>query len=377
MSWTGNDKVFKTYVKGSSSGDGKSPAEKVKGIDSIRTFDNASQFDCFGGILNEGFVDVSFDTKELYDAFLDMAEANQWRCLCLPSTKGGHTYWRTTQDMKGGKDKKLAVGLIADIHSKSTYIPLRVHGSDRFPPDYDVLEGEDYQELPDELFPVDTNIDLWGMDAGEGRNDTLYKYILILQSQLALEPDRIRAILRNTNSFCFKDPLSDEELEVILRDEAFRKPVFFYKQTFLFDKFAIYLKNLCHVVKINNQLHIYRDGLYVTGYREIERLMIKEIPNLNKTKRREVIDYLEIIAEPMTPADARYIAFRNGIFDLVTEQMLPFSPDYPITNRIEWDYNPNAYSKLADTTLNKIACGDTEIRALLEECIGYCFYRRN
>lgn len=377
MSWTGNDKVFKTYVKGSSSGDGKSPAEKVKGIDSIRTFDNASQFDCFGGILNEGFVDVSFDTKELYDAFLDMAEANQWRCLCLPSTKGGHTYWRTTQDMKGGKDKKLAVGLIADIHSKSTYIPLRVHGSDRFPPDYDVLEGEDYQELPDELFPVDTNIDLWGMDAGEGRNDTLYKYILILQSQLALEPDRIRAILRNTNSFCFKDPLSDEELEVILRDEAFRKPVFFYKQTFLFDKFAIYLKNLCHVVKINNQLHIYRDGLYVTGYREIERLMIKEIPNLNKTKRREVIDYLEIIAEPMTPTDARYIAFRNGIFDLVTEQMLPFSPDYPITNRIEWDYNPNAYSKLADTTLNKIACGDTEIRALLEECIGYCFYRRN
>lgn len=195
MSWTGNDKVFKTYVKGSSSGDGKSPAEKVKGIDSIRTFDNASQFDCFGGILNEDFVDVSFDTKELYDAFLDMAEANQWRCLCLPSSKGGHTYWRTTQDMKGGKDKKLAVGLIADIHSKSTYIPLRVHGSDRFPPDYDVFEGEDYQELPDELFPVDTNIDLWGMDAGEGRNDTLYKYILILQSQLALEPDKIRAIL--------------------------------------------------------------------------------------------------------------------------------------------------------------------------------------
>ena len=32
---------------------------------------------------------------------------------------------------------------------------------------------------------------------------------------------------------------------------------------------------------------------------------------------------------------------------------------------------------MADKTLNKIACDDPAIRALLEEAIGYCFYRRN
>lgn len=65
------------------------------------------------------------------------------------------------------------------------------------------------------------------------------------------------------------------------------------------------------------------------------------------------------------------------MLDIVTGQMQPFSPDLVITNQIPWDYNPEAYSELADDTLNKLACGDQPIRALLEECIGYCFYRAN
>ena len=44
---------------------------------------------------------------------------------------------------------------------------------------------------------------------------------------------------------------------------------------------------------------------------------------------------------------------------------------------IPFDYNPNAYSELADKTMNKLSCNDPEIRALLEECIGYCFYKHN
>ena len=57
--------------------------------------------------------------------------------------------------------------------------------------------------------------------------------------------------------------------------------------------------------------------------------------------------------------------------------MIPYTPDIILTNRIEYNYSDTAYSPLADNTLNKLACGDSEIRALLEECIGYCFYRRN
>ena len=152
MSWNGNSEIFKTYVEGRSSGSGKKPAEKVKGRDHISDFDEVKDRDCFGGILNAGIIDISFDSKEMYKAFLQMAEDNEWKCLALPSTKGGHTYWRCSRRyIKSGADRKLAVGLVADLHTGSTYIPLKVHGVCRYPPDYDTGE---YQELPEELLPV-------------------------------------------------------------------------------------------------------------------------------------------------------------------------------------------------------------------------------
>jgi len=48
-----------------------------------------------------------------------------------------------------------------------------------------------------------------------------------------------------------------------------------------------------------------------------------------------------------------------------------------ITNKIPWAYNPAAHSDLLDYTLNRLACDDSEVRALLEEMVGYCLYRRN
>lgn len=71
------------------------------------------------------------------------------------------------------------------------------------------------------------------------------------------------------------------------------------------------------------------------------------------------------------------IAFANGLYNIVDDSFVAFTPEHIITNKIRWDYNPEAYSELADKTLNKIACDDPAIRALLEEAIGYCFYRRN
>lgn len=89
------------------------------------------------------------------------------------------------------------------------------------------------------------------------------------------------------------------------------------------------------------------------------------------------MDYLNDTTEEKQPADARYIAFRNGIYDVVTDTMQDFSPNIVMTNKIPWDYNPQAFNELTERTLNRLACDDPAIRSLLEECIGYCFYRSN
>lgn len=182
----------------------------------------------------------------------------------------------------------------------------------------------------------------------------------------------------NINHFIFQDALSEEEMDVITRDDAFAKPIFYKGKTFLHNAFGQYMKNEYHIKRIQGQLHVYDGGIYKSGYRFIESKMVELIPTLKANHRVETLKYLEIITPEETQvADANLIAFRNGLYDLATDELLPFSPDHVITNMIPWDYNPEAYSELCDKTLNKISCQDDEIRALLEECIGYCFFRQN
>lgn len=221
--WKGNGRVFKTYVNG----DGKHPAAgvKVKGKDRILTFEEAEKHDCFGAILNQGLIDISFDDAEMGAKFLDMARANNWRCLVLenPDNRHIHTFWKNEQGRitkLSAEDQKLAVGFIADIHGGATYIPLCVHGVGRFPPIYDISDSEEYQEVPEELLLVNTKIDLWGLDQG-GRNNALSGMAVYLAHDKRFTKEQVKRILTNTNTFVFSEKLSDGELNVILRDETF------------------------------------------------------------------------------------------------------------------------------------------------------------
>lgn len=71
------------------------------------------------------------------------------------------------------------------------------------------------------------------------------------------------------------------------------------------------------------------------------------------------------------------IAFSNGLYNIRDGSFMDFTPEIVITNKIPWPYNPAAHNDLLDYTLNRLACNDPEVRALLEEMVGYCLYRRN
>ncbi len=365
--------LYKGYVETK----GKASIEKLKNRTTWKTLDEVKDRPGYGGVLANDTILVDLDDGDQAEILMNIVEALQLNCKVVQTSRGKHFLFKNHTVDRNRTHVPLAVGLTADIKvgSKLSYEVLKVNGEERFV-EWDVEPGEKYDELPKWLQPVRAATDFLDMSAGDGRNQALFNYILTLQAN-DFSVDDCRECIRILNQYVMKDPLDAAELEVILRDEAFQKPVFFLGSTFLFDKFATYLKNNSHVVKINSQLHIYQDGIYINGYKHIEQTMIDMIPNLKKTQRREVLDYMELIAEEVTPSDARYIAFKNGIYDLVTDTLLPYSPEYVITNRIPWDYIPDAQSELAERTLNKLACDDPSIVALLQECIGYCFYRRN
>lgn len=365
--------LYKGYIETK----GKAAVEKFKGKTKFKTYEEVKDLDGFGGVLADDTILIDIDDAEQSEILMNIVEAFQLDCRVYQTTKGRHFLFKNHHVLRNRTRIPLAIGLTADIKlgSRSSYEVIKIDGQERFC-EWDIEEGGTYQEVPKWLFPVRANVDFLNMDAGDGRNQALFNYILTLTAN-DFSVDETREAIRILNRFVFKEPLPDEELEVILRDEAFQKPVFYKGATFQFDRFATFLKNNAHIVKINNQLHIYQDGIYVNGYKPIEQTMIQQIPNLKKTQRREVLDYMELIVEEKSAADARYIAFNNGVLDVVTGQLQPFSTETVITNRIPWDYVPDAYNELADTTLNKLSCNDSMIRLLLEECIGYCFYRRN
>ena len=365
--------LYKGYIKAK----GKAAIEPFKDRTKYRTYEEVKDLPGFAGVLADDTILIDIDDAEQSEILMNIVEDYQLDCRVYQTSRGRHFLFKNHSISRNRTHVPLAIGLTADIKlgSRSSYEVIKIDGEERFI-EWDIEDDCTYQEIPKWLFPVRATVDFLDMDAGDGRNQALFNYILTLTSN-DFTVDETREAIRILNKYVLKEPLPDEELEVVLRDEAFQKPVFFNDKTFMFDRFANYLKNNNYVIKINGQLHIYHDGIYVNGYKTIEAAMIQQIPNLRKTQRREVLDYMELIVDEKPAADARYIAFLNGVLDIVTGNLLPFNPDLVVTNQIPWNYVPDAYNELADKTLNKLACGDQVIRSLLEECIGYCFYRRN
>jgi putative DNA primase/helicase len=367
--------LFKGYVPTKN----KQCLVKFKGKDAseLHTIEQVQTLPEFAGILNDDIILIDIDNSDEAELLMDIVEEKQLNCRVYQTTRGKHFLFRNNGIEKNGTNKKLACGLTADIKlgSRNSYSVLKFNNEDRFI-EWDIEPDEDYQEIPKWLIPINSSFDFLDMEVGDGRNQALFNYILTLQSN-DFSVEEARETIRLINKHVLKVPLRDTELEVVLRDDAFKKPIFFKGTTFLFDKFATYIKNNNHIIRINNQLHIYEDGTYYSDTEKIEAAMVRNISNLNRAKRTEVLSYLRLICKNEKVSDANLIAFNNGIYDIETSSFMNFSPNYIITNKIPWDYNPGAYSKLVDNTLNKIACQDKQIRMLLEEAIGYCMYRRN
>ena len=368
-----------SFFKGYVMTENKKCIEKFKDRTDFKTLEQVQSLPEYAGILAPDAILIDIDDEEQSEVLFKICEAENVLCKILKSRSGMHFLFKNSKVDKCFTKTKLACGLRdIDIKSgfKNSYEVLKIDGKDRELL-YDILEGEEYQELSKWLFPVKTTMEFLDMEAGDGRNQALFNYILTLQSN-DFTVEEARETIRIINTYILKEPLSESELSVILRDDAFKKPVFFKGNTFLFDKFATYIKNNNHIIRINGQLHLFKDGVYVPGQEEIEAVMIKHISGLSNAKRSEVFKYLNLLLlDNSQIAPANLIAFRNGIYDLNTITLQPFSPDVVITNRIPWDYNPAAYSKLADKTLDNIACNDPQVRKILEECIGACFYRSN
>ncbi|MGE8013246.1 DNA primase family protein [Bacillus mycoides] len=363
--------MYKGFLKGN----GKHAASKFKDGAKLLSYHTARKEDSFVGILDDEYIMVDVDDIAEAETLLDIIEDKNINCSVLETTNGMHFYFKG-YDITANKIKWFSnIGILCDykLGIKNTADPLKIDGKTR----KWLRKCTEHDSLPSWLYPYNKkNPNLTKMGEGDGRNDKLFTYILKLQSQGIAKND-IKETISIINNYILEEPVTQGELNVILRDEAFMKESFYIKGSFQHEKFGDFLINEHHICKVTNVLHIYKDGVYSDKQEDIEEAMIRHIPALKRMQRQETIAYLQLKAKHKNFASTKYVVVKNGVFNLETWQLEDFTPEIITRNKIPVAYIPGAYYEVTDKTFNKIAVNDKKVRAILEEILGYILFRRN
>lgn len=355
---------------------GKLPTEEIKGRKEFYSLDAVKQLDSYGGVLEDDVIMIDIDDMEESETLHKMIDEMGISCNIIKTTRGKHFYFRNVEITKESTNKTSCVGVShmdVKLGMNNRITPLKIDG------EYRVIEREveELDFVPRWLRSVRANVDFKMLEEGGGRNQALFNYILTLQ-QTGMSKDEVKETITLINKYILKDPIGEKELDTILRDDAFMKQSFYDEKGKLqYQSLANYLKHEYNIIKLDNQLHIYHNGVYVRDTDEIERLLIKYIANSTKANRSEMLRWLELVCEEYKSANERYILFKNGIYDTKEDLLMAHDPSMIFQNMIPWNYNPHAESKSVDKLLNKVSCKDENIKSLIEEMFGFCLLRRS
>ncbi|MDO4333062.1 MAG: phage/plasmid primase, P4 family [Eubacteriales bacterium] len=361
--------------------------------------DALKEFPWLLGALKPCVVLVDYDTPESFERRVEIAKSRDEHCVAIKSqNKGGHVFWfDNNHTVKTANTKNRTLLTFFPVDYKMGYRVAKSSGEITQANSYACLSKDDkslrelvyhniredgtLDEIPFYDLRVDApeKYDFLNMGEGDGRNDLFHSYMQAVKSSGYTYEQYLDA-MQIVNGFLLKDPLQEDEFATVTRREEWDSindsaSWFGKNNRFAHDRFGDMLREQYHVKKINGQLHMFKNGVYVPGYTEIEKAIAYEIPALTSHQRNEVLKYLDVICDDVKMGNLNLIPFRNGVYNLETDTLEPFSPEYIITNQIPWNYNPDAKSDLVDDLLDKLACGDEKIRCLLEEVAGSCLYR--
>ena len=379
--------IFKGYLKSN----GKVPTESIKNSELHPTPPEGD----YVGILKDDIIQLDFDDDESSKLIMSVVREYKLKCDILKTSRGIHLYFKNdgyTKSQSVGIYNAMGVKCDIGLGNKYRAIPLKitkeitvvkiVNGHEVPVNTVQTTEREwiqTYDEL-DIIPPYFRPFSKVDQEFGktETRNQALFDYILRLQFH-GFTREEVRRTLKVVNKYMLYEPLSDRELDVITRDEAFSEELFFEGKSFLHHRFGDYMLANSNILLIDNQVQIYTEsGVYSNDPNEFEKQMLLKIPSLKDAHRKEVYKYISLkVKRRGEYANPKYIGLKDTILDIETMEEFQYSPKWVITNKIEYSYNPHAYSEVMDKTLTKVACNDPQIRALIEEMVGYSIFRGN
>ena len=366
--------------------DQKQATHKFKDGIGAKSWDEVKDYDNVAMIVPYPFIVLDFDTVSDSQIMMKIVESLDLKCKVMKTTRGYHFWFRSDEPWKCFKKTRLAIGIYSDCksHSKNAYVVIKKDGQMR--EWVRNCKADEIETVPEWLRPIaqpGKQFLFKGMKDGDGRNQELFNYIVYLQSK-GMSRDGIKNAIHIINNYVFEQPLSEQEINTILRDEAFKSDEEIEKQRserlekFAHNTFGDELINEFNIITINNQLYIYEDGYYQQDERIIENKMIEIFPTILQRQRAEVLAYIRIkthVNQSDIKVNPYIINLQNTRLDLRTEKLLSFTPDAIEFDRIPVKYDPSAYCSDLDKMLNRVFLSDREVRDLFEEMLGYCLIK--
>lgn len=371
--------------------DGKTPTHKFKDGIGAKTWDEAKDFDDVAVIVPKGYIVLDFDTTSDAEIMLKMVEALDLKCRVMKTTRGIHCWFKTEEEApKCFTKTRLAVGLYCDRKSggRNAYVKIKQDGKPR--KWLKKIPHNEIEVVPKWLTPISApsnKFSFKGMTDGSGRNQELFNYIVYLQTK-GFTKAEIKETISVINSFVFADPLSDSELNLICRDEAFKPDDVIAEQVAQAEKrsgwshneFGDELIAAFNIITVNGQLYVYEDGYYQQDERIIERKMIDIYPSIKQNQRNETLSYIRIkthINSAKLKVNPYVINLNNTRLDIRTGECLEYDPKAIEFDRIPVTYDPSAYCADLDKMLNRVFLCDKEVISLFKEMIGACLLKHN
>ena len=340
-------------------------------LDDYKKYDDVKNLDNLGILIDEPYIVLDVDDNFDFAILKKIVKKEKVKCRIMKTTRGGHFWFKSKEPLKNNVHINTPLSINVDVRSygKKSLVKVKQEGKWREWEQWD----DDIDEIPFWLRPIQHQYHFLNSKEGDGRNSDLFSYIITL-TNAGITKDQTKYIYNLINNYLFADKLGEEELNTILRDEAFEKikPAFFNKRKFMHDVFSNYFRNDNKVYCKNGRLFMYDKGYYSDNQSNIEKRMIQYIPELSGVQRREVLQYLKLISDEPKQLSPYHVVCTNGLLDIRTRKISPYTSDIFLSNKINAEFKEDVYDESVDKMLNKISCNSKEIRMLLEEMIGYC-----
>lgn len=337
-----------------------------------------------GLIIPEPYVVVDIDDADQAMKLIQLTAEEGINCQIMQTTRGYHFWFKSDEPVKNSVKSTTGIGLVADYRSwgKQSQVCVKLNGDWR-----EWLtehEWDELDELPRWLRPLrQSKWKFYEMGEGDGRNQALFEYQIELAKREFSQQETAQ-IIRLINRYILKEPMSEDEVSTICREEAYPEvdvgkvsasmdaPWFTSKGHFLHHVLGDHLIDEMALISYHSRIYVYREGCYRLADPIVLQTIIHHYPESTKKQREEVMDYIRIQQYVDRPnLDEYIINVKNGRLNLQTMQLEPHSSDAIDFQQLNSSYDPTVYFEPLDTMLRKVFCEDYQLYKLFEEIMGY------